>query len=335
MERLPSRFVKPKGTPLVVLLTTPCHMELIEEDSRFVPDILRQTHGGIGRGQVIDVLLAVVDKIPLPAFRQESIPNIEKYRRFVGYTRNGVSVLLLDSTAAPDLWSDGNPTTDRTSSSVRRRSALSFQFDAQGSRDGKYLSRTVKLPVSTTIFKNGRNSTIQAQRWTVSEETPEPTFACVERLYLHDPVIRVPTSHMSMLRTDEKFDPQLTSDCKEDFLNGHFVRFAVPLESITQPRIVAGAMGNVVRSLFADGSSGSVIAASQELEAAVTREISKNGAEQQAIQVWALVSPPTRGQPLDRLSQVGVARFLTLLDEGSHLHKASVLSPDVAPMILC
>ncbi|KAI4204884.1 MAG: hypothetical protein LQ346_001549 [Caloplaca aetnensis] len=125
---------------------------------------------------------------------------------------------------------------------------------------------------------------------------------------------------MSQLSTGETCEQKLvTSNTQEP--NTRLISLDIPLESITLPRVVAGSMGNVIRGLFANGSSGSVIPASQELEAAVDRWISNHEAEKQVVAVWALVSPAGTVDTSDKPSSTDTSRLLGLLDIGSTLHR--------------
>ncbi|KAL9604018.1 MAG: hypothetical protein Q9219_000780 [cf. Caloplaca sp. 3 TL-2023] len=124
----------------------------------------------------------------------------------------------------------------------------------------------------------------------------------------------MPKSSWFLLRAGEVLSPEQGSwPTVEDARTS--LRIAIPLRPITSPRIVATAMGNVVRTFFADGSSGKVIPASQELEASVDQWISKGGVEAQLVEVWALISPKT-DLPRNESLIVGEA-----IIAGSHLHK--------------
>ncbi|KAL8917284.1 MAG: hypothetical protein Q9208_008060 [Pyrenodesmia sp. 3 TL-2023] len=283
-------------------------MKLFEEGSPFIPDLLRQTHGGFTRGRTIDVLLAVVDKIPHRVGPETDL------------TGNGISVLLLDT--QPNLWQKSSPISERIKPSAQRRSTLSFQFGREGSNDAtpgpqgsSFLSRIVKLPVSNTVFHNGRKATIQAQQWVVAGARPQLTLRCLKTSYLDDHVVK-----MFQLPTNEECKlPLHSSNTQEP--ETQLISLDMPFQSVTLPRVVAGSMGNVIRGLFANGSSGIVIPASQELEAAVDRWISSHEAKEQAVAVWALISPAGTVGPSDKPSSTDISQLLGLLNTGSTLHR--------------
>lgn len=336
-KKLPSRPVKPNKTPLVVLLLTPSHIKLLEEGNQFIPDLLRQTHENLQHGQPIDVLLAVVDKISYPGGQGRPDTEAETHKKAIGYTGNGISVLFLESeTAAPDLWSDRTVASKRETFPVPRRSTLVFQFDTRGGLlkgvAGAYIpdlsiSRTFKLPVANTIFNNGRVSTIQAQHWTVDKKEPGGAFDCVRKMWLDEQLLKVPPNEWFTKRYYK--DPSARAlaisrnELKDLGQSSHFVversnrlfRASVPLTPITEPRVVAASMGNVIRSLFAYGSSGEVMPASKELEAAVNQWISEHGIEARSLDVWALIT--SNNTHLHHRS----SKLDYFIDSGSHLHK--------------
>ncbi|KAL8942596.1 MAG: hypothetical protein Q9216_001578 [Gyalolechia sp. 2 TL-2023] len=224
--------------------------------------------------------------------------------------------------AAPDLWAQRSPTDHNGYSHEQRRSTLAFQFDASGtSLEGTErprssslnISRTIKLPVANTIFHNGRLSTIKVQRWVVDQEATGSTLRCVKSKWLDQQVLKVAQNNRFTFRTSK--DASSPRDISFAAVSvQQRLRITVPLTGITRPRVVAAAMGNVVRSLFADSSSGKVIPASQELEAAIDQWIAKSDIGTQPPEVWALINPKTDPR-LDALS------FHDRIDRGTHFHK--------------
>ncbi|KAL9005583.1 MAG: hypothetical protein Q9188_001631 [Gyalolechia gomerana] len=321
---LANRSITSTETPLAVLLLTPSHLKLLGEDDTFIPDLLSQTHENLTRGQELDVLLAVVDKISYPGYNLKLDALREKCRQDIGYSGNGVSVLLLDSeSAAPDLWAERSLTDPKDWSHTSRRSTLAFQFNASGTSllktgrpplRGLNLSKTIKLPVANTIFNNGRLSTVKAQRWIVDEKVTGSTLRCAKSKWLDQQVLKVPESNWFPLRDGKDLSSPRDIPFATTYRQQR-LRIILPLKRITRPRVVAAAMGNVVRSLFAKSSSGEVIPASQELEARIDRWISESGTETQPVEVWALVSPK-KDRSLD-----APFTFRDCIDAGSHFHK--------------
>lgn len=108
--------------------------------------------------------------------------------------------------------------------------------------------------------------------------------------------------------------------CLTDVINDHTHKngylLSVPLKSITPPRIVTAAMGNIIRTIQMGDNNKP---ASTELEKAVARVSQTAKLLGKIAGIWALVTPRE-----NRVSQPHVRPKLTLqyaLDSGSRLHK--------------
>ncbi|CAO1597735.1 hypothetical protein XANCAGTX0491_001533 [Xanthoria calcicola] len=315
VKKLPYRSLAYEKPQLLVLLVTPSYVRILAEGNRFIPDLLRQTYRGWVKGRTVDVLVAVVDRISLPASSIKKADTLALTERVVDYSGKGISVLLTDSeTAAPDLWSQHESRQQEAASTKRRRSTLSFQFGPnkepvyvaeQSAENKSFQSKTIKLPVANTVFHNGRESTIQAQRWIVGETMLEPTLACIKRSWLHEQVLRVA---FPFPPEPDKFPLQVF----------------IPLSRICSRQRVATSMGNVISQLHSleDTSQPNELnfrseaePASKQLEHAVTRWITRPGKETRTVEVWALVRPPTA------LQRVRHMTFSKDIKAGGHLHR--------------
>ncbi|KAL8658375.1 MAG: hypothetical protein Q9226_001051 [Calogaya cf. arnoldii] len=220
-------------------------------------------------------------------------------------------------TAAPDLWCQPEGRKGETTSTVPRRSTLSFQFgpnkesiqpaknNAEDASPKSFQSKIIKLPVANTVFHNGRESTIQAQRWIVGETILQPTLACIKRSWLHEQVVRV------------AFPFPLEPDKAP-------LQVTVPITRISLPQRVATSMGNVIRQMFpVDNPSkaaqldipSELEPASKQLEYVVTDWLAEPGNEMRAVEVWALVRPPRT------LQRFRYGNFSKLVKAGAHFHK--------------
>ncbi|KAI4258477.1 MAG: hypothetical protein L6R42_005079 [Xanthoria sp. 1 TBL-2021] len=290
-------------------------MRILAEGDRFIPDLLRQTYQGWVKGQTLDVLVAVVDRISSPASKVKNAHSVALSAGEVNYSGKGISALLTDSeTAAPDLWSQHGSRQGEATSTIRRRSTLSFQFGPnkesiapaeQNASPKSFQSKTIKLPVANTVFHNGRESTIQAQRWIVGETMLEPTLACIKRSWLHEQVLRIA---FPFPPEPDKFPLQVV----------------LPLSRISSRQRAAKSMGNVIRQLHSQEDTSDprqptfrsqAEPASKQLEHAVTQWITKPGNETRAVEVWALVRPPTALQSFRH----GI--FSKVVKAGGHFHK--------------
>ena len=288
-------------------------MKIFGEGDRFIPDLLRQTYGGWAKGQILDVLVAVVDRISSPANQITHAHTVTIFRgEEISYSGKGISALLVNSeTAAPDLWSHGESEREGARSIKGQRSSLSFQFGPNKepvdntSTAKSFQSKTIRLPVANTVFNNGRESTIQAQRWIVGETILEPTLACVKRRWLHEQVLRIGFPYPP---EPDKYPLHVT----------------IPIARLTHRQRVATSMGNIIRQLHSMQDASEVghfifqaeaEPASKQLENAVTGWITKPGIEMKTVEVWALVSPPTV------LQNFRPPFFSNLVRAGGHFHK--------------
>ncbi|KAL8653472.1 MAG: hypothetical protein Q9210_002078 [Variospora velana] len=166
----------------------------------------------------------------------------------------------------------------------------------------------IKLPVANTIFQNGRQSTIQAQRWRLGKATAEPSFTCMRVKWLDEQVLQ--------LRKIERIMKQLsTGSLRAEERLRQWLQIAVPLQPITPPRVISAAMGNVIRSVYSIGSSGESVPASRELEAAINGWISEHGNGTRLVDVWALIEPHSVQLPSD------ASGIQDALKAGMRLHK--------------
>lgn len=298
-----------------MLLVTPSYTSILAEGNRFIPDLIRQTYHGWSRGQLLDVLVAVVDRIAPPTSRIKNVDTVPLASGEVNYNGKGLSVLLTDSeTATPGLWSQSESRQGDATSALRRRSTLSFQFGpnkeslhpAEANAAPKsFQSKTIKLPVANTVFQNGRESSIQAQRWIVGETMLEPTLACIKRSWIQEQALRIAFPYPP---EPDKFPLQIIA----------------PMKCIGPRQRVVSSMGNIIRQVhsFEDLSGpaphrlqSEAEPASKQLEDAINQWITKPGNEMGAVEVWALVRPPT-------ILQRHREQFFTkIVKAGGHFHK--------------
>ncbi|KAL8901036.1 MAG: hypothetical protein Q9192_000757 [Flavoplaca navasiana] len=290
-------------------------LRILAEGNRFIPDLIRQTYHGWSRGQLLDVLVAVVDRIAPPTSRIKNVDTVPLASGEVNYSGKGLSVLLTDSeTATPGLWSQSESRQGDATSTLRRRSTLSFQFGpnkeslhpAEANAAPKsFQSKTIKLPVANTVFHNGRESSIQAQRWIVGETMLEPTLACIKRSWIHEQVLRIAFPYPP---EPDKFPLQIIA----------------PMKCIGPRQRVATSMGNIIRQVHSlEDLSGpaphrfqsEAEPASKQLEDAINQWVTEPGNEMGAVEVWALVRPPT-------ILQRHREKFFTkIVKAGGHFHK--------------
>ena len=311
-------------TPLVVLLVTPAHIRLLDDGINFIPSLFQLAVEKTKSWQVFDLLAAVVDRIPQRSSaasypeRVSHTPDADSSPRVrVEDGFQGISVAVLDSeTAAPDLWSPRDTSSERETMTIQQRCTLSFSFlPSHGVRtqitdklaSHPLVKRTLQLPVANTLFQNGKTSTLFAQRWELNlgkESVPE--YMSSKKTWLPQQTI-----DMSAVFTDEGMRLQLD----------HFVHsYLMP---ITPPRVITAAVGNIVRKISGDHASAVAMPASEELERAISTAIQQGQIPAQQAGVWALIRPQKYAL-LDSASKLqGTVRDMIehAVLSGARLHK--------------
>ena len=128
------------------------------------------------------------------------------------------------------------------------------------------------LPLANTTFVNGAPYVLRAQKWKVESHTDKASLTCIADRHL--PNARL---HVDQVSGPPSFVPRYTAH-----------------EVLTQPRVVAEAMGNVIRGLARPGQPAEHLPASSELEAAVARMLLPQREPGKAFEVWAAVTPRER-----------------------------------------
>ena len=271
----------------MLILLSPGHISLLDNlhDSigshlfSFFPRVQKERH--------VDVLVAVVDRIPKNA---SQLPPHPRYVPNDGL--EGISVAYLDSDdATPDLWSYREVSTERDTMTIQQRCSISFVI-----RDVNLPQRwqKIQLPVANTLFLNGETSTLMAQRWVQRpyEADKGSAFQMLEEQSLPEQVIN------------------MTIASSAGYTLVHHLRTG--LKSITKPRLVAASVGNIIQKVYlGDGLEASP--ASQELEKAIYKKIQDGEMPSHNTDVWALIAPKGIRVPHH------ISRWA--FDSGCRLHK--------------
>ncbi|CAK7207800.1 hypothetical protein SEUCBS139899_010614 [Sporothrix eucalyptigena] len=180
----------------------------------------------------------------------------------------------------PGLWhGEGNRETLRSSrgsigSDLDRDAAITVEVPplAGTSKAGNAAMR-VTLPLSNTIFQNGRRSTLLASLWKHGGLDGSLTRQSVESRERQ--LVVVPPSTAASAEGN--------------------TQVSVPLFALSEPLEIASGLGNIVRQVF-DVETGKPIPAARELESAIpallaARRRSTPGLEDGALAVWGLVIP--------------------------------------------
>lgn len=310
----------PHVFPLVVLLVTPSRLELLNDEINFIPKLFPLLFSNPDQGQ-LDVLVAVVDKIPYLTKRHLPVED-EEYQNSNGC--EGISVLIGKSKeVAPDLWHARDWVGERESDLVGARpptvnnlnnmdhAALSFLFRpsaatmasiAANNLKGPFASYDLRLPVSNTLFQNGQTSTLYAERWKPSQSATG--FSRVRRALLP-----AQNLHLGGLVDDKPSDGKFELNTK--------------LKPIVPPRVIAAAMGNIIRQIYSGSFSNpeETAPASKELEEAVSQSIKNSQDPIQKVDIWALVTPRKYRVSEPRVGPNLQPNLQQSIKNGSRLHK--------------
>lgn len=253
--------VKTPDPPLVVLLVTPSRLELLDDESAFIPKLLALLFSNPKKSPELDILVAVIDKIPYP--RHKLGGTIGEFPNHNGY--EGISVLIGESErVAPDLWDARDRVGERETMTTQQPSTLSFLLEPSAAEMTNIAAKTLKwnafsyelqLPMANTLFQNGQRSTLYAERWKTSES--DTGFSRVRKVFLSQQTLHL-GSIFPNIHKEFKLDTMLTP--------------------IVPPRIIAAAMGNIIRQVSTDPGSDphTTVPASKELEEAVSQYIEAN-----------------------------------------------------------
>jgi len=295
----------------------------LEGTAGFLPNVLRHTFD-LKDDQQIDVLAAVVDRIPYPTSARpanwidvQPVAEAAPPKTQTEDGSEGMSFAVLDSnSAAPDLWSARAESKHLSTMSIQQHCTLSFAFPPTAITvpvfvDGKertqpLVSRVLQLPVANTLFKNGKPSTLIAQRWRSLQSTESSfTLSCIQKAKLPQQ-----TLHLT-----DVFPDQSTG------FNQSLHSYLMP---ITPTRTVTAAIGNIIRRISIDDTSDGGVPASEELENAISAAIRDGRIPTEQAGIWALVRPPNYpypGQSGDDVGGTAIHEIQRAVLTGCQLHK--------------
>lgn len=313
-----------------MILATPSLTHIFDPSNGFIARTLKKLYTRFENSINVDILGAVVDQISFPATAEHIQPVSYKHPYVSGL--EGLSILITNHPAAGlNLWGASE---DRSTPSLSnpafgeegfpRRNPVSegstipnggnpsiIAFTMRSYDDfskrvaGQYVAplvrHTVQLPLTNTIFRNGRPATLMGQRWKV-QKTPAGGIEANMTQERH-------LSHATVnIQLDDPHTP-----LEPNFQKWH---------ALTPPRAVAKSAGNIIRSFKSAMGVAGEIPASEELEAAVTGRIIIPGATPpDYYEIWAQVTPKERwsGLPNNRGPHDSLDtgdRFLRVLSGG-------------------
>ncbi|KJR85796.1 6-phosphogluconate dehydrogenase [Sporothrix schenckii 1099-18] len=203
---------------------------------------------------------------------------------------SGLSIAYGNTDALlPDMWrgDDSKAALRRSRGSIGsdldREAAVTVQVPplAGAQADGD-ASLRVTLPLSNTIFQNGRRSTLLASRWQTLEQGGFQRQTLEARD--HQLIVAPPSSSSSSSISSSSSPSTQDTTC-----------VSAPLFALSEPLQIASGLGNIVRQVF-DRDSAKPIPAARELEAAIpallaARRRATPALQDGALAVWGLVIP--------------------------------------------
>ncbi|RFU26721.1 hypothetical protein B7463_g9609, partial [Scytalidium lignicola] len=232
----------------LVILATPSFATWLNDDAGFIPKTLRHLTSNLDQAAEIDVLVAVVDGLsPTPS----EVPQANGSSPNEGFSiLHGSQSLVL-----PGLWSS-----EGHSPAVRTQELLS-SITISGAPSQ---ATEITLPLASTLFQNGRHSTLQASKW------------------------RFENGNFIKVRSEEKSQQTINVFSGNKTLELEELS-RIPATPITPARRIVSGLGNIVRRV--DFGPDGVGPASRELEASMDAYLeSRNGARTN-IAVYALIVP--------------------------------------------
>ncbi len=293
---------------MLILLLTPSLSKWLDKGQDFVQNALCHIFSDRGYTYELDVLAAVVDRLPDPRrelWTQLSFGLGARQPTSLHQGREGVTFLISNSRkVVPDLFATTPGKGDLDTTSLNQRGAISFRL-AGSVQDGrprlvppKLVSYEIEMPLANTVFHNGRSSTMTASRWAWLEGSTPRRLEVIQSRDLQHQRVLMPIDARTALR------------------KSHSLGF--PLKTLTVPWIIASAMGNIVREVYTDATASNTMPASGGLEAAVNQYFHMSGRSPEPVTVWALITLKERwhGEPT-----VTELPTLGYFERGSRLHR--------------
>ena len=297
---------------MLLLLVTPGHINILENDDKYIPNLVRQAAASSSHITEVDVVAAVVDHISFPKkSSSQTLPpeahSLQYYKRRNGHKSDGVSFFLLDSNVeAPNLWSSLDKPLNQEIPIVQAPNTISFTMQSilqvprvLNAEPLQNVSRTIQLPLARTLFLNGSHCTVRAQRWSVDRSGPHVNTTKARDIQMYS--FSATLNHF--LRQNSIVMPSLS--------HGN-------LQNLTPNRVIAAAVGNVVREFEMGSYSPRTMPASEELENIMNKSLASSTSQKALRDVWALVTPKEHCSSLPEVRHVGLDESFR---RGSRLHK--------------
>lgn len=261
----------------VVLLVSKGLSHWLNAGDNFLPEVLRKllrNHIDSNISQ-INVLLAVVDRIPAPSNTSADGRTSMTVSSIHGLGSEGLAYRVSDG---QQLLQPDDMTATPAHNSIRDRNrpfegppgAIQFRFLDQ-KQEGAPTSLEVAL--ANTIFSTATRRLLRRSTWALPLRQSHARD-------LESAVVNLPSDRFSKLTVTSS--NSMSSADMEDVA----LALNIPLLPLTPRRTISDCMGNVIRGIK-DAKDG----ASKELEDAVTQYFEDNGENPMTAAVWAVIIP--------------------------------------------
>ncbi|KAI9803090.1 MAG: hypothetical protein M1833_001160 [Piccolia ochrophora] len=252
--------------PVIIFLLTPSLTKHLDDSHSFVPRALDQLLAPatkLGRPTECDTISVIVDKLP-SLLREPG-----SYGPDLG--EEGISILIADCSRdlAPGLWDTPASECDAVGQDDEHQALLSIQIPST-EKDGLSIIRTLQIPLATTLFYNGKKSTMLAERW--NQQSPSGDWQLARHVYLKSQLLKFPNAIANKPPGKESLE--------------------IPLVPLTPPRRVVHNFGNIISQISDGAKDADIRPASVELERSLDEYALAQGLKPQPMKVWALILSP-------------------------------------------
>ncbi|KAF2102451.1 hypothetical protein NA57DRAFT_52029 [Rhizodiscina lignyota] len=277
IDPLPASYNLPRK-PVFTLLLTPSFAHWLTGDNVFVRNVIRKLLAErLERENFpphLDVVAAVVDRLPLPPNEKDSAEG-----------REGIAYSISDAKRmqfliAEDQSPVGEAETALSTLTVRVTGlghAIAEQRVEGSHKSPKNVVIGIDIPLANTIFHTGQKHTFFLLNF-----ASNPDFPDIDRFEDNLKLTRkIPLQAASVPYNFSGLDRGMPGSLS---LNAC-------LMSLTSPQRVHAAYGNIVRQLSDPEDEANITPASQQLEHAVSEHFQRSTIDPHPVSVWALLIP--------------------------------------------
>jgi hypothetical protein len=269
---------------------TPSFAPWLLNDDTFLTKAIRRAYSKASTNLPIQVLCAVVDKLPTGralacgtplqdiVTRRSSEPPVGES----GF--EGIAYATLPRSASVPSTSPRSPD----------KGAIDFILSGHTMAKRPYTD-TWRLPLANTVFQTGSPTTMYCTNWTLNAK--DKALVLQEKSNV--------THHGVGMAASGTVSGRISSV------------LSIPLLPLTPPRPVEGCMGNIIRRVM--NAQGESVTASSELEKVVPQFFKARGEPAQATTAWALIIPKKKMGTMHARTMRLLSRHMHLKEKGTKM----------------